>query len=273
MRCGEVMHLLSAYYDGELSTDQAGSVSVHVSGCATCAAELETLRKLSDLTARLDHPAPPSQAWPLIATQLDTSPLPSPLIVSSVHPKSRKKQLAIALLLLASVSWFASTQWHIHNHHHLAEKFGDFVDSFEKTPDDAQRHLLTSFTGVPIEIPDAIRELKYRPVVADGLPIEYVAHEAYLIDMPCCRCLEACYHRKDGGMICVFEHDIDQPAWFGERSQSSMVCGGQATRIVQLNGSLAATWQRGRRHITVIGAKDVDEVARLVEHFERSSGT
>ena len=74
-------------------------------------------------------------------------------------------------------------------------------------------------------------------------------------------------------MVCVFEHDIDQAAWFGERPQSFVVCGGQTTRIVQLNGSVAATWQRGRRHITVIGAKDVDEVTRLVEHFERSRGT
>ena len=273
MRCGEVMDLLSAYYDGELSTGKADSVSVHVSGCAVCAAELETLHKLSDLTARLDQPVPPSQAWPRIAAQLDTSPLVSQPIAASAWLKSRKTLLAIALLLLASVSWFASTQWHVHDHQHLSEHFGVFLDSFEKTPDEAQRHLLTSFTGVPVEIPDAIRELKYRPVVAAGLPIEYEADQAYLLNLPCCRCLEACYRRKDGGMMCVFEHDIDQPAWFGERSQSSVMCCGQNTRIVQLNGSVAATWQRGRRHITVIGAKDVEEVTRIVEHFERSPRT
>ncbi len=273
MRCGEVMDLLSAYYDGEISTDKADSVSVHVSSCADCAAELETLHKLSDLTAILEQPAPPSQAWPRIAAQLETSQLPTDPVASLARPKSRKALLAIVLLLLASVSWFASTRGHVHNHHHLAEDFGVFLDSFEKTPDEAQRHLLTSFTGVPVEIPDAIRELKYRPAVAGGLPIEYEPRQAYLLNMPCCRCLEACYHRKGGGMVCVFEHDIDQAAWFGERPQSSVVCGGQTTRIVQLDGSLAATWQRGRRHITVIGAKDVDEVTRLVEHFERSHGT
>lgn len=272
MRCGEVMDLLSAYYDGELSTDKADSVSVHVGGCAVCAAELETLHKLSDLTARLDQPVPPSRAWPRIAAQLDTSPLPTHPIVLSSRPKSRKVLLTIALLLLASLSWFASTQWHVHDHHRLSENFGVFLDSFEKAPHEAQRHLLTSFTGVPVEIPAAIRELKYRPVVADGLPVEYEPHAAYLLNMPCCRCLEACYHRKDGGMVCVFEHDIDQAAWFGERPQSSVVCGCKTTRIVQLDGSVAATWQLGRRHLTVIGARDLDEVTRLVEHFERSRG-
>lgn len=269
MQCGEVMDLLSAYYDGELSTDKARSVSVHVSGCAVCAAELETLHKLSDLTTRLDQPAPPSQGWSRIAAQLDTSPLTSQPIVSSARPKSRKTLLAIALLLLAMVSWFASTQWHVHNHQHLTKAFGVFLDSFESTPEVAQRHLLKSFTGVPVEIPDAIRELKYRPVVAGGLPVDYEPHAAYLLNMPCCRCLEACYHRKDGGMVCVFEHDIDQAAWFGERPVSSKVCSGKPTRLVQVDGYLAATWQHQRRHITVIGAKDVEEVARLVAHFEQ----
>ncbi len=269
MRCGEVMDLLSAYYDGELSTDKADSVSVHVSGCAVCAAELETLHKLSDLTARLDQPAPTSQAWPRIAAQLDTRQLPTHPIVPSSRPKSRKVLLTIALLLLASVSLFVSTHWHVHDHHHLTEHFGIFLDSFEKTPHEAQRHLLTSFTGVPVQIPDAIRELKYRPVVADGLPIEYEPHAAYLLNMPCCRCLEACYHRKDGGMVCVFEHDIDQAAWFGERPSSSKVCSGKLTRLVQVDGCLAATWQHQRRHITVIGAKDVEEIDRLISHFEQ----
>ena len=123
--------------------------------------------------------------------------------------------------------------------------------------------------GVPVEVQDAIRELKYRLVVADGLPIEYEPHAAYLLNMPCCRCLEACYRRKDGGMVCVFEHDIDQAAWFGERPFSSKSCSEKLTRLVQVDGCLAAIWQHQRRHITVIGAKDVEEVARLVAHFEQ----
>jgi hypothetical protein len=38
---------------------------------------------------------------------------------------------------------------------------------------------------------------------------------------------------------------------------------------VQVDGCLAATWQQEQRHITVIGAKDIDEVKRLVMHFEQ----
>jgi hypothetical protein len=41
---------------------------------------------------------------------------------------------------------------------------------------------------------------------------------------------------------------------------------------VQVDGCLAATWQQQRRHITVIGAKDIEEVDRLVAHFDQQSG-
>ena len=74
-------------------------------------------------------------------------------------------------------------------------------------------------------------------------------------------------------MLCVFEHDDDQPLWFGDRPTSSKVFFGKPTRLVQVDGCLAATWQQERRHITVIGAKDVEEVTRLVAHFsEHSTG-
>ena len=114
--------------------------------------------------------------------------------------------------------------------------FGHFLDTFEQAPDEAQRDLVKNYSGQPIEIPDATRELKYRPVVADGLPADYEPAQAYLLKMPCCRCLEVCYHRKDGGMLCVFEHDIDQPVWFGDRPTSSTVCSGKPTRLAQVDG-------------------------------------
>ena len=265
MQCLEVIELLSAYYDGELPSDKSATVADHVAVCANCAEELETLHKLSDLTMKLDQPSPPRHAWQRIDAQLNRS---QPTVVS-VPRASRKTLLAATALLLVGLSWIAYTQWHAHEHHHLAMNFGNFLDTFQHAPDEAQRVLMKNYVGVPVEIPDAIRELKYRPVVADGLPADYEPAQAYLLRMPCCRCLEACYHRKDGGMICVFEHDEDQAVWFGDRPTSSKVCSGKPTRLVQVDGCLAATWQHQRHHITVIGAKDAAEVSRLVEHFEQ----
>jgi hypothetical protein len=268
MQCCEVVELLSEYYDGELSPDKADAVAEHVAVCTHCAAELETLHKLSDLTRKLDQPSPPRHVWPRIAAQLNSSQSPVTVTAVSAQRASRKMLLAVAAMLLVGLSWIAYTKWQAREHHHLAVNFGHFLDLFQQAPDEAQQELVEHYSGQPVEIADAIRELKYRPVVANGLPDDYEPAQAYLLKMPCCRCLEACYHRKDGGMLCVFEHDIDQPVWFGDRPVSSKVCSGKPTRLVQVDGCLAATWQQERRHITVIGVKDVDEVTRLVAHFD-----
>lgn len=268
MQCREVVELLSAYYDGELPPDKAAAVEDHVAVCTDCAAELETLHRLSDLMMKLDEPSAPRNVWPRIAAQLNSSPPPiAPTAVTSQRP-FRKTLLAMVALLLVGLAWAAYKQRLAHDHQHLAVNFGHFLDAFELAPNEAQQELVKHYSGQPIEIPAAIRELKYRPVVADGLPDDYEPTQAYLLKMPCCRCLEACYHRKDGGMLCVFEHDTDQPVWFGNRPTSSKVCSGKPTRVVQVDGCLAATWQQERRHITVIGAKDIEEVTRLVAHFE-----
>lgn len=73
-------------------------------------------------------------------------------------------------------------------------------------------------------------------------------------------------------MLCVFEHDEDEPVWFGDRPISFEVYSGKPTRVVQIGGGLAATWQQRRRHITVIGAKDIAEVSLLVAHFVQPAG-
>ena len=269
MQCCEVVELLSAYYDNELPQDKAAAVADHVAVCAGCAAELQTLHNLSDLTMKLDQPTPPRHVWQRIAAQLNTSQSPVAPTAVSTQRASRKSLFVMAALLFVGVSWIAYTQWHAHDHQHRLVNLGHFLDTFEQAPDEAQRDLVKNYSGVPCEIPDAIRELKYRPVVADGLPADYEPAQAYLLKMPCCQCLQACYHRKDGGMLCVFEHDSDQPGWFGDRPTSSNMFSGKPTRLVQVDGCLAATWQQEQRHITVIGAKDIDEVTRLVAHFER----
>lgn len=269
MQCREVIELLSAYYDGELPSEKAAAIADHVAVCADCAAELETLHKLSGLTMKLDQPSAPRHVWPRIEAQLNASQSPVTPPAMPAQRASRKTLFAVVALLLVGLSWIAFTQWHTHEHHDLTVNFGHFLDTFEQAPDEAQQELVEHYSGVPVEIADAVRELKYRPVVANGLPPDYEPAQAYLLKMPCCRCLEACYHRKDGGMLCVFEHDIDQSVWFGDRPASSKVCAGKPTRLVKVDSCLAATWQQQQRHITIIGAKDVDEVTRLVAYFEQ----
>ena len=71
--------------------------------------------------------------------------------------------------------------------------------------------------------------------------------------------------------MAIFEHDDDESDWFGDRSESAAICHGTRCSLVNLsNNLLAATWRRGQRFITVVGARDRSEIERLVASLQRS---
>ena len=269
MQCHEVVSLLSAYYDDELPPDRAAIVTLHVESCLRCAAELESFRKMSDLTSQLYQPSPPPHVWRRIATQLDADALLAKPTAKPSHRIRRLALLAVVVLVAGGLSWLGHRLSRSHQDHQLAMNFGQFLSLFEQSSEQAQDFLVQKYSGRQVTLKEAVQELKYRPVVTDGLPPGYELTQANLLKMPCCRCLEACYRRKEGGVICVFEHDEDQPIWFDDRPVTSTVCCGKPTRLVQGKGWIAGSWQHQRRHITVIGAENIDELTKLVAHFEQ----
>ena len=270
MPCPEFSGLLSAYHDGELPADREAAVAAHIEKCPECAAELKMFRKLSHLTTKLDDHVPPREVWQNIETRLDTkfTDGPNPISVRS-RRMSRLTILAMGFLLALGMSSVIYFVLHTHDKHHVAVNLGPFMDLFERSPKAAQEYLLASYTGQRVDLTDAVKQLKYRPVAADGLPSDYEISESSMLQMPCCKCLEVCFQRKRGGMICVFEHERDQFVSFGNRNVSSTVCEGTPTRVVQMDGHLTATWQRNGRYITVVGADDINEISDLMRHFER----
>jgi hypothetical protein len=164
------------------------------------------------------------------------------------------------------VAWLA---WPRHDH--LAADFDEFLHLLGQDVGAAQTVLLANYGGRPTTIADATEVLKYTPVVARGVPGDFTLDAAYLLKMPCCTCMEAVYVRQDGSCLCVFEHDQEQPIWFGRRPAISVQCHGRPTRLVQVDGTLAATWPVGKRHVTIIGAVSVEEVSELVETFTTPS--
>ena len=89
--------------------------------------------------------------------------------------------------------------------------------------------------------------------------------------MPCCTCVQSLCKRTDGTTVAIFEHDNAQPDWFGRRQTNTIDCAGQCCTLVRVDSQLAATWQFGQRHITVIGARDVTEIDKLAAAFAGSS--
>jgi len=281
MRCEEARDLLSAYYDGELPPAKADAVAAHAAECLTCAQDLATFRKLSSLTEQLEHPPAPSGVWERLEEQLSagagtTEPMDKPTAVGSGARKMGTRRLRLSwkmAALSASVLTMVAVAWAMiagmlrdnHDEHRdLATHFGQFLDEFQNDPEGAEQALVTNYHGRTVTLDEAVQELRYRPVIAAGVPPEYSLVRAYLLEMPCCKCLQVILVRTKGGMLAVFEHDDDQPIWFGSRPAITARCHGTETQLVQLNGELAATWKNHQRYVTLVGAKDVEEVSRLV---------
>ncbi len=88
--------------------------------------------------------------------------------------------------------------------------------------------------------------------------------------MPCCTCVQCLCKRSDGSVIAIFEHDDEEMTeWFGDRPAMAANCSGKRCSLVEVNDRIAASWKRDKRHITVVGIRDVAELTELVAWFEK----
>ncbi|MEO8498748.1 MAG: zf-HC2 domain-containing protein [Planctomycetota bacterium] len=275
MDCSEVKELLSAYYDDELSSDKRTAVANHLAGCDDCVHELEIFRNLSALADGLTHPEPPAHIWQQIEKELGSEqqnrserPRIFEWLGWTKQPAVRFG-LAIAAAILIAIGWFGYTTWFEHDpDHQLAAVFGEYLDEFRRDPVAAQKILLANYEGQAVTVEQAVRTVGYRPAVADGLPDGYTVGETYVMKMPCCTCVQCLCQSSDGTTIAIFEHDDKEADWFGDRPQTEAICDGTRCSLVELDDRIAATWQRGKRHMTLVGVKDKAEVERLVAWFD-----
>jgi len=150
------------------------------------------------------------------------------------------------------------------DHAAVAATFGRYLDEFGRSPDQAQQVLLSSYDGRAVDIEEAARTLRYYPATPETLPDGFARDRVYLLKMPCCTCVQTIYKNDAGTCLAMFEHVDDQPVWFGDRPTITAQCHGMPTSLVQVDDHLAATWNRQGRYITVIGARNVEQVAQLV---------
>lgn len=274
MDCQQVKDLLSAYYDQELSPEVKAEVAQHLAGCDECAAELADFGELSAMAQNLSHPVPPEHIWDGLQSLLHTRPngeatiqQPRGWLIWMRRPAARFAFAAAALVLIA-IGWFGYTMSNHHDEHQMAAVFGQYLDQFQTDPHAAQEILLTNYPSRAVTAEQAIHTVGYRPVVAEGLPPGYSLVSTQVMKMPCCTCVQCLCQRDDGTVIAIFEHDDEEPNWYGDRPSRNEVCSGTRCSLVQLDGRLAATWQRGKRHISVVGARDTEEIGQLVVWFD-----
>lgn len=265
--------LLSAYYDDELSSDKRTTVADHLAECDDCARELDVFRSLSAMTEGLSHPEPPAHIWHQLERAIGSEhgdSLGRPTFINWLaRQPAPRVGLAMAAGILIAIGWFGYSTWFEHHpEHHLAAVFGEYLEEFRRDPSAAQNLLLANYEGQTVDVEQVVQIVGYRPAVADGMPEGYTVGQTYVMKMPCCTCVQCLCQRSDGTTIAIFEHDDKEADWFGDRPATEAECNGTRCSLVDLDDRIAATWQRGKRHITVVGAEDRAEVERLVAWFD-----
>jgi len=272
LNCEQTQILLSAYHDDESSLEERENVELHLESCPHCQEVLRSFQALSRMAAQIQHAEGPDQ-WLELRTTLESDKAEiTPL--SAFQPRSIQNRLfspALAILLIAAIGISYWIGFHDHQHHELSVNFDAYLTEFEKDPANADQILRDRYHGTKVSYQQAIEKLGYRPLVVDHMPSEYSLVSATLLKMPCCECLQATFRRPNGEILCVFEHDRDQPAWFGDRSTLETECDAKKCRLIQVDGQMAATWERERKFITVIGVKTVQELLLLVQAFDGNS--
>lgn len=270
MNCQETRESMSAFYDGELPPEQESMMSDHIDGCKSCAEELSDFNSLSAMTKERRPSEPPAEMWSDIERVLDSGE--SVQRVELARQSNRRVAMlfvvAATVLVAIGVSWIVYQKTHDHgSHDELAVNMAHYVEVFRKDPNEAQQYLLATYDNQSASVEEATKQLGYRPAVGDALPEGYAVDAMYVMDMPCCKCVQCLCKRDDGKLLAIFEHDEDQPMWFGDRPAISARCGDAECHVVQMNGQLAFTLKRGARHITVVGAESLEEVQKLVDSF------
>jgi hypothetical protein len=264
----QVQELLSAYYDGELPRESRQAVADHVAQCTACAGALARYEQLTQLSAQLPSPESSSD-WAELERHLNAEVRQSRFSWREwlAAPAGR---VAIAAVLLVAVGMIVFVQRYRGESPggHLTANFDRYLEDFATSPDAAQNLLLVSYRGQQADFPHATQLVGYTPA-AQNPPAGYTVVAVYVLDMPCCRCPQVVLKRPDGSRLAVFEHEIDQPVWFGDRPAIRANCCGKPARIVEAEDRLlAATWRSTKRDLTIVGARDIQEITKIVGHFE-----
>jgi anti-sigma factor RsiW len=271
--CATARQHLSAFHDGELAPNLRTAVREHIEGCPECAARLAEIRELSRMAAEMPTPAVPVEIWPQLEKKLATE-LPDHSAASSdLRLIGRRRvwiRVAAAALVVVTVST-AAVVWLNRSEHgegHVVVNFGRYLDEFQRNPDAAQQVLLSNYEGRAVSYDEAATQVRYQPATPERLPNGLSRKAVYLLRMPCCTCVQAIYQGAGGEKLAVFEHMDDQPVWFGNRPTIQARCNGMSTSLVEVDDRLAASWKRHGRCVTVIGARDVEQVAELIAYLD-----
>jgi len=138
MTHGVIKHLLDDYVTGDLTEEARPPVEEHVTSCALCSAEVESLKRILARAAELPKSIdPPADAWSNIRSAIsrDESAVRADTSVSRSRIWQRRYVLAAAAILVAVLS-SAGTALYMNGHYSGARSSGAAASnsSAEATP-------------------------------------------------------------------------------------------------------------------------------------------
>jgi len=142
-----------------------------------------------------------------------------------------------------------------------------YLDQFAHDPDEARRVLSTRYKTQAVNLAEAARLVGYQPVAVSRLPQGYSLDTFQVLDMGCCTCTQATYKRDVSDTLVIFEHGPDEPVCLGNRPMVNCRCNGKPTSIVQVGDRIAASWKAEKRYITLVGARDIEQVTELMAYL------
>ena len=273
MDCLTAKNHLSGYCDGELTVDVAALVRAHIDECADCRQELGTFERMGNLVATAEIPASSFRHWARILILLEDASRPYP----GATPGRTGIQFRVTAVVFAACLLFGLGVWQIghwsgdghEDHAEMAVNLGEMISGFASDPVAAIDRLSTHYQGVEVSLDTAESMLGYRPAVGNSLPAGYQLRSTRVLKMPCCTCSVSICTRQDGSTFAVFEHNEEQPLWFGDAPSISAKCGGKECSVVQMPEQLAVSWKSGMRQMTAIGVEGLEEVASLMAAVDR----
>ncbi|WP_417850236.1 anti-sigma factor family protein [Thalassoglobus sp.] len=272
MTCKNTQSLLSHFFDHQLDEQQRETISEHLEHCSDCSRVLNDYKQLSVLNQAIESPQPPANLWAKIQQDLDGQPAdPAPLILTTPRRQvARPWVVAVLLLMVFGISFVAiQSQSHDHQHTMVTIEFDEYLDSYAASPQQALKDLFSEYPQRTVSVETATKQVGYRPVVANSLPSGYTVESIQLLKMPCCECVKTMCTSDSGDPFVVFEHDAEQAIWFGHREKRQCDCGGKPTTVMEFDQQIAATWRVGKRSVSVVGLKDVQEVEKLMPYLGR----
>jgi anti-sigma factor RsiW len=264
---------LSAAIDGELPSREQDAFAEHVDRCEACATLFRDFRELSVMAAALPMPSPDPDLWEKIeaerngwrslVSQRRGVPLPFTK-VSAMRWGGIAIALALVGLALVGIQGRGGPRRGLRPHFTLNDLIeGPLHGSAETHPNGA-----VQFDRRDTGLAEAARLVGYQPLIADGLPEEYTLVSTTVLAAPGCTCVECACSRKDGTTLAIIEHEAVGDEWFGERPVTTCQCGETSCQVAEVGETLAATWRVGERSMTVVGARDRQELERLVAWFD-----